>query len=83
VIDFPDIEPRGERPPYRQVADTIAAAIDRGELRPGQAIPSEKDIQDLTGVGRSTARRAIAWLRDQGLARTVPGRGSYVAERDG
>lgn len=79
MIEFPEIDPRGERHPYRQVADAIAEAIARGELRPGQAIPSEKDIMGATGVGRSTARRAIAWLREKGLVRTVPGRGSYVA----
>jgi GntR family transcriptional regulator len=83
VIDFPDINPRGELHPYRQIAGVIAAAIDRGELRPGEPVPSEKDIQDMTGVGRSTVRRAVAYLRDEGIIYTVPGRGSYVAERDG
>jgi DNA-binding GntR family transcriptional regulator len=29
-------------------------------------------------IGRSTARRAMAWLREQGLVETVPTRGSYV-----
>ncbi len=35
----------------------------------------------MFGVARTTARRAIAWLRDQGAIRTVAGRGSYVAGR--
>ncbi len=35
----------------------------------------------MFGVARTTARRAIAWLREQGAIRTVAGRGSYVAER--
>lgn len=78
MIEFPEIDPRGERHPYRQIADAIAEAIERGELRPGQALPSEKDIQDVTGVGRSTARRAIARLREEGWIYTIPGRGSYV-----
>ena len=31
-------------------------------------------------LGRSTVRRTMAWLREQGLAETVPTRGTYVAE---
>lgn len=29
-------------------------------------------------VGRNTARRAVAWLREKGFVETVPTRGSYV-----
>lgn len=32
------------------------------------------------GVARTTARRAVALLRDRGLVETVPQRGSFVAE---
>jgi len=44
--------------------------------------PSEKELVDTFGVARTTARSAIAWLREQGAVRTVAGRGSYVTERD-
>ncbi|HYS32295.1 MAG TPA: winged helix-turn-helix domain-containing protein [Streptosporangiaceae bacterium] len=63
------------------MAAWILARIEAGELTPGQPVPSEKDLMDSFGVARTTARRAIAWLREQGAVRTVPGRGSYVAER--
>lgn len=77
-MDFPEIPERSRIPAYRQIADAIISAIQSGELRPGQVIPSEKQIQDATGTGRNTARQAIAWLRDQGWIETEPGRGSYV-----
>lgn len=54
--------------------------ITGGELRPGDKIPSEADIQNETGVARTTARRAVALLREEGWIETVPGRASYVAE---
>jgi GntR family transcriptional regulator len=41
-------------------------------------LPSEKDLMDTFGVARTTARRAIALLRTEGLAETIPQRGSYV-----
>jgi GntR family transcriptional regulator len=81
VMDVPEIDYRAELPPHRQIAAWILARIESGDLRPGQAVPSEKELTDLFGVARTTARRAIAWLRDQGAVRTVAGRGSYVAER--
>ena len=29
-------------------------------------------------IGRTTARRAVGWLRETGLVETLPGRGTYV-----
>lgn len=80
-MDFPELPDRGRTPKYRQIADAVVAAIQSGELRAGDVLPSEKQIQDSTGTGRNTARQAIAWLREQGWVETEPGRGSYVASR--
>lgn len=77
----PEIDSRGEEPPYRQVAAWLRDLIESGRLAPGEVLPSEKELTDMTGVGRSTARRAIALLRDEGLVRTVPQRGTYVRDR--
>jgi GntR family transcriptional regulator len=65
--------------PHRQIAAWIMAAIESGELGPNKIIPSEKDIMDMTGVARTTARRAIAYLRDEGVVYTVAGRGTFVS----
>ena len=77
----PEIDYRGELPPHRQMAAWIVSRIDTGELTEGQPIPSEKELQDAFGIARTTARRAIAYLRDNGVVRTVAGRGTYVAKR--
>ena len=79
--DVPEVDYRGEQPPHRQIAAWIVSRIDAGELTEGQPIPSEKELQDAFGVARTTARRAIAYLREAGVVRTVAGRGSYVAKR--
>jgi GntR family transcriptional regulator len=81
VPDVPEIDYRGELPPHRQMAAWIVSRIDTGELTEGQPIPSEKELQDAFGIARTTARRAIAYLRDNGVVRTVAGRGTYVAKR--
>jgi GntR family transcriptional regulator len=67
--------------PHRQIAAWIRARIESGELAPRRRIPSEQDIIGETGVARTTARRAVRLLRDEGLVFTVQGRGSFVAEQ--
>ena len=65
--------------PHRQIAEWIKAAIQSGELERHRPVPSEKTIMDLTGVARTTARRAVAALRDDGVVYTVAGRGTFVS----
>jgi DNA-binding GntR family transcriptional regulator len=81
-MDVPEINPRGAEPPYRQIAAWLRSRIEAGEFRPSEdPLPSEKDLMQLFGVARDTARRAVQLLRDEGLVVTVPQRGTYVAER--
>ncbi len=80
-VDAPEIDYRAELPPHRQIAAWLLARIESGDPAEGKPLPSEKDLMDLFGVARTTVRRAIGYLRDQGAIRTVPGRGSYVAKR--
>ncbi|WP_435058292.1 GntR family transcriptional regulator [Streptomyces sp. bgisy060] len=75
-----EIDHRAPEPPYRQIAADLAAEIKRGDLAPGRPLPSEKELTELYGVARETARRALAVLRERGLIYTVTGRGSYVTE---
>lgn len=82
AIDFSVVRLHGyDRWPYQQIADVIEQAITSGKLAPGEQLPSEKDITDLTGASRWAVRHAVAELRDRGLARTVPHLGTFVAER--
>jgi GntR family transcriptional regulator len=73
------IDPIAPVPPYRQIAEIIRRRIGAGEYRPDMRIPTESEIVEEFEVARSTARRAVAVLREEGLVYTVPNRGSYVA----
>lgn len=78
-MDVPQINPRGALPPYRQIAAWLRSRIEAGEFRPGEdPLPSEKDLVNLFGVARDTARRAVEALRDEGLVETIPQRGTYI-----
>ncbi len=79
VTEPPEIDYRGELPPYLQVAAWLRGRIESGEFRPGDVLPSEKELMDSTGLARITIRKTIRALREEGLVRTIPQRGSYVA----
>jgi GntR family transcriptional regulator len=72
------IDPTGPVPPYLQVAAILEAEIKGGKYPKGTRIPTESDLVERFEIARSTARRSITRLRDQGLIVTVPQRGSYV-----
>jgi GntR family transcriptional regulator len=72
------IDPTGPVPPYKQIAEIIRQRIASGEYSKGTRIPTESEMVETWEVARTTARRAIALLRDEGLVYTVPQRGTYV-----
>ena len=72
------IDPTGPVPPYRQIAAILRARIESGEYPKGSRIPTESELVETYEVARTTARRSIALLREEGLVMTVPQRGTYV-----
>ncbi len=75
------IDPIAPVPPYRQIAEILRRRIDSGKYPPDTRIPTESEIIEEFEVARTTARRAVGVLRQDGLIYTVPQRGSYVARR--
>lgn len=80
--DHPAIDPTAPKLVYVQVADNLAARIERGELAPGARLPAERDLATEYGVAYDTIRRATALLRERGLILTIVGRGTYVKPAD-
>jgi len=68
-------------PKFLQIANNIRDAILRGDLRPGDEVPSERALADEWGVSRPTATKALQALRAQGLVEARQGSGSYVRDR--
>ncbi|MFG2560213.1 GntR family transcriptional regulator [Streptomyces sp. NPDC048496] len=66
--------------PYRQLAEIIKARIERGDWAPGRAIASETQLVQQYGLARTTVRRAIAVLVEEGRVFTVPQRGTFVSQ---
>jgi DNA-binding GntR family transcriptional regulator len=62
-----------------QLADHIVVLLATGDLEPGQRL-YEKTICELLGVSRVPVREALRILQAQGVVRTEPNRGSFIAE---
>ena len=80
VVDrdgLPSGAPRAQ-PSYRQIADELRARIGRGELRPGDVLPSEAELTAQYGVSRGTSRQAFLELQAAGLIDAVQGKGRFV-----
>ena len=56
----------------------LVEKIKSGELKPGDRVPSVTELVGTFDVSHSTARRALAKLKDMGLTATVPGYATFV-----
>lgn len=63
---------------YEQVAGRIARLIERGTFRPGERIPSVRQLSRQQKVSITTALQAVRLLEDQGLVEARPQSGYYV-----
>ncbi|MEV5574446.1 GntR family transcriptional regulator [Spirillospora sp. NPDC052269] len=69
------------RPVYQRIAADLRAQIRNGDLVPGAALPSERELCERYGCVRFTVRQALAELEADDLVEAVQGRGRFVASR--
>jgi GntR family mannosyl-D-glycerate transport/metabolism transcriptional repressor len=70
----------GNKPRYRQIADALREKINTGELKPGDALPTESTLQEAFSVSRVTVRQALKRLTEEQIIESIQGSGSYVKE---
>lgn len=75
-----EINKQSPIPKYYQLAEILREKIASGELKPGEQIPTERELCEKTGISRMTVRQAIAYLIRDGLLVARPGIGTFVAE---
>ena len=56
----------------------LSSRIDGGELRPGDRLPTERELMEQHGVSRTVVREALSSLRSSGRVDTQQGRGAFV-----
>jgi len=68
-------------PRYYQLKEIMRDRIRSGEWKPGDLIPSERELGEQYGISRMTARQAITDLVNEGLFYREQGKGTFVSQR--
>ena len=66
-------------PLYAQLKEHLIVAIARNDLKPGDRLPSQRELRKQYGMSHMTIRRAIDELLHEGVIFAIPGKGLYVA----
>ena len=69
---------RGAKPLYAQLYDILLSRLKAGEYKKNDVLPTEAEFEELFGVSRITARRALAELAAKGLVKRQAGIGTMV-----
>ena len=67
-------------PLYAELADSLRSDIESGIYAPGDRMPSEPTLCETTGYSRSTVRKALQLLVDEGYITKSQGKGTFVSE---
>src|SRR6267378_8103638 len=70
---------RNGLPAYQRIQSAIRKRIDGGQLHPGDAVASERDLAKIHQVSLMTARHALASLEREGIVERRRGIGTFVA----
>jgi GntR family transcriptional regulator len=66
-------------PAYQRIQSAVRQQIEAGELKPGDAVASERELAKLHSVSLMTARHALAGLEHEGMVERRRGAGTFVA----
>jgi len=66
-------------PAYQRIQGSLRKKIEAGDLRTGDAVPSERDLAKIHSVSLMTARHALASLEREGVVERRRGIGTFVS----
>lgn len=67
---------------YEEVVGQLHRLIERGKLKAGDRLPSERELAEIFRVSRTSVREAIKTLETEGFVITRPGSGTFIAAVD-
>ena len=77
---FETIDPRSPTPLWGQIAARVRVAVASGDLRPGEALPSVRELAKRLRVNPATVAQADRELAREGFVETRHGAGTFVLE---
>ena len=76
------VDPSNPKPTYLQIVDSIRRAIATGAVKPGDQLPTIRDVAVQARVNRNTVSRAYLELEHMGLVRSRQGSGSFLTDNE-
>lgn len=67
-------------PIYLQIIDEFKRQIARGDLRPGDRIPSQRELAMMVQVNPNTVQRAYREMELMGITETLRGQGTFITQ---
>jgi len=67
-------------PVYEQIVRQVQHGVAEGELKPGDALPTVRQLADDLQINRNTVARAYKLLEDRGVILTAGRRGTFVRD---
>jgi GntR family transcriptional regulator, transcriptional repressor for pyruvate dehydrogenase complex len=80
---FKTIDPEHRGTTSEEVISQLREMIHRGDLRPGDRLPPERDLAKMLGVSRPTLRAGIRSLAAVGVLQSRQGAGTFVVKSEG
>ena len=77
---FEQIDPRSATPLYAQIAGRLRVAVAAGELRPGEPLPSVRQLASRLRINPATVVQAYRDLESEGFVEMRQGAGTFVKE---
>jgi len=74
------VNPTDELPIYRQIMRQVTDAVAGGRLKPGEQLPSHRDLAEQLVIAPLTVKKAYDELERTGLIQMQRGRGTYVSD---
>jgi GntR family transcriptional regulator len=74
------VNPSSAEPVYEQIIRQVRQAMARGEVRPGDRLPTVRDLAMQLVINPNTIAAAYREMERAGLVSTQRGRGTFVAE---
>lgn len=77
-----EVDHSSSRPIYLQIVDSVRASVAEGALRPGDPLPSIRDVAGRLQVSPNTVAQAYRELERAGITYVLRGRGTFISEAD-
>lgn len=73
------IDPRDTKSIYEQIVDKVKEQVLKGILKPGDQLPSVRQLASLLTINANTVAKAYAQLEREEVIETIRGKGAFIA----